>query len=576
MEPTDRKTKTTLKSLMVLGAVLIVILIVVLVYFFVIKKNEPTVEEPLSKMTCGCYIIDPAVVNECGDPKRAFVFNLNTVSIDQVCSAKCDINDIADNLLNSTTSKDSFKVCTVRSISDTRCENIILKDQDGKIITGKVKPTDEINIEATFDKSSYTDYSFKINSETATPDKVEGNKTTKKITPPNGVTSVEIIATATDAQGSQINSIVCRRVVDIETSGTTAVTGMTAITEQQSDGKTKISQITISVGQLTSENVKIRFSFEPQFTTLTATDGITVQPAKGTIEMSKLDLYDPNNFSNGSFAILNDHVGELKITADVFVNDTNIGSASTTVTFTEGLSLKPLPEDQKSAFTVTKTVEQSCLQQTEGMNTATYTIIVKNDKSTQDQISSVKDKLPLGFVYSYDSSIINGVSVPDSDFVRITDIGDTEEIVWEPSTPWNITGGGTLTIEFQASAGPKSLMGQNLNEVLINPVQIPSDPTTLRAQVYVVVAQDCGNVSDEEKEVPQTGILDSFVGRIILGLFTISIGWLIYVRPEGLLLSEKILRSKIYDNIQYRKYRITNPKKYFEEKILRKGSKVNQ
>ena len=70
MEPTDRKTKTTLKNLMIIGAILIVVLIVVLVYFFVIKKDETETTQPITQMTCGCYIIDPAVVNDCGDPKE--------------------------------------------------------------------------------------------------------------------------------------------------------------------------------------------------------------------------------------------------------------------------------------------------------------------------------------------------------------------------------------------------------------------------------------------------------------------------------------------------------------------------
>jgi uncharacterized repeat protein (TIGR01451 family) len=320
---------------------------------------------------------------------------------------------------------------------------MILKDQDDKIITGKIKPTDKINVEATFDKSTYLDYSFKVNSESSTPDKVDGNKITKEITPPSGITSIEIIATAKDAQGEQINSIVCRRVVDVETAGTTAVTGMTAVTEQQSDGKTKISQISISVGQLSSENVKIRFSFEPAFTTLTAIDGITIEPTKGTIEMSKLDLYDSKNFSDDSFNVLNDHTGSLKIIADVFVNDSNIGSASTTVTFTSTTPTEtptpeepqPLPDDQKSNFIATKTTGQACIQRTDGTNSITYTISAKNNKNTQDQIASIKDKLPLGFVYTTNSSIINGVATTDNDIVKITTVGDTQEIVWEPSTP---------------------------------------------------------------------------------------------------------------------------------------------
>ncbi len=578
MATTDRKTKKTLKSLTIVGAILIVALILSLVYFFVIKKDPEEGGTDLSKITCGCYIIDPEIVNECGDPKRAFLFNLNTVSSDQICNAKCDINDIADNLLNSTTPRDSYKVCTVRSISDTRCENMILKDQDGKIITGKIQPTDEINVEATFDKSDYIDYGFKINNESTQPDKVDGNKISKKISSFENITSVEVMATAKDAQGDTINSIVCRRIVDIETSSSSAVTGMVAITEQQSDGKTKISNISISVGQIDSSNVKIRFSFEPTFTTLTALDGITVEPTKGTIEMSKLDLYDEKNFSNDSFNVLNDHVGNLKITAEIFVSEVNIGSASTIVVFTNATTPpdEPITKDEKSSFTASKSADKECVERTEGNNLATYTITVTNNRDTQDEITSIKDKLPLGFIYTPNSSVLNGATVSDSGLVTVTSVGDTQEIVWEPTTPWSVVSGGTLSIVFQATAGTTALTGQNLNEIIVNPVEIPLDPASLRSQVNIVVADDCSNAPKVEPVAPKTGIFDNFFVRIGLGIFILIIGWLIYVRPEGATLTESLLKSKIYDNFEFRKYKITNPKKYFEEKILRKKSRGNR
>ncbi len=577
MTTTDRKTKKTLRSLIIVGAFLIVALIVSLIYFFVIKGPSGGDDDDLSKITCGCYIIDPEIVNECGDPKRAFIFNLNTVSSDQVCNAKCDTNDIADNFLNTTTPKESLKVCTVRSISDTRCENMILKDQDGKVITGRIKPTDEINIEATFDKSDYIDYMFKINSEDASPDKIDGNKISKNISTFENISAIEVIATAKDSKGDQINSIVCRRVVDIETTGTTAVTGMTAITEKQSDGKTKISNISISVGQLSSSNVKIRFSFAPTFTTLTAVDGISIEQSKGTIEMAKLDLYDTNNFSNDSFNILNDHVGELEIFAEVFVSEASIGSASTKVIFSEEEidDPTPLPDEEKSDFKALKSVEPECIEFTDGNNLATYTITVQNSRDVEDGITSIKDKLPLGFGYIVNSSLINGSAVQDSGLVTVSQIGDTQEIVWEPETPWSIPAGSTLSIEFQATAGSTTIEGENLNEIIVNPVEIPLDPSSLRSQVNITVAQDCDN-PPEKPEVPETGIFDNFYVRIGIGLLVLIIGWIIYTRPEGELLSEKILRSKLYDNIEFRKNMITNPKKYFEEKILRKKSKGNR
>ncbi len=579
MDRQNRNTKKATKALIAIGVILILALAGAIIYFYTIKDQVD--ENKLSDVTCGCYLIDPAVVNDCGDPKRAFLFNLNTVSSDKTCNASCDINDVAENLLNSTTPKESFKSCTVRSISDTRCENMILKDQEGRIITGKIQPTDEINVEATFDKSTYTDYSFKVNTETIVPDNVEGNKITKKLSDFEGVNSVEIIATAKDAQGEQINSIVCRRVVDLQTDVGTTVTGMSALTEQQADGKTKISNITVSVGQLSSENVKIRFSFSPTFTTLTASDGILIEGAKGTISMSKLDLYDTNNFTADSFNVLNTHLGELTITAEVFVDDINIGSASTkvefkdtTVTPTEPVDEEPIAEGDKSDFSVTKSVAQSCVERTVGNNLAAYTITVRNNKDTADSISYIKDKLPLGFVYSAESTTINGSAVADSTYVTITPVGDTQEIVWQPSTPWSVAANGLLTITFESTASGSAIPGQNLNEVIVNPVEIPQDPDSLRTEVTITVALDCENITEEEAtETPSTGIFDSFAVRILFGVAILLTGWLIYVRPEGNTLSENILNSKLYTEIQYNSYKITNPRKYFEEKTLRKKSK---
>ncbi|HBB64828.1 MAG: hypothetical protein UR34_C0012G0012 [candidate division WS6 bacterium GW2011_GWC1_33_20] len=580
MDRQSRNTKKALKALVIVGIILLLALVGAVVYFYALNDKQSQ-EEELNKITCGCYMIDPAVVNECGDPKRAFLFNINTVDSDQTCNATCDINQVADNLLNSTTAKETYKSCTVRSISDTRCENMILKDQDGKIITGRIKPTDEINVEATFDKSTYTDYSFKINTESFTPDSTDGNKITKKITNFEGLSSVEVLATAKDLQGDQINSIVCRRVVDIQTAGSTTVTTMSAITEQQSDGKTKVSQISISVGQLASNNVKIKYSFGDKFATITAKSGITVESSKGSITMSKLDLYDATNFESQSFDILNNHLGDLTITTEVFVDDISIGSASTKVIFTQTdvtpqqpATEEPITEAQKSNFTTTKTSAQSCVERVEGSNLATFTITVKNNKDVADSITSIKDKLPLGFIYSAATSTVNGSTVTDASMVTITPVGESQEIVWQPSSAWSLPAQGNLVITFQATASSTAISGQNQNEVIVNPVEIPLDPATLRAEAMITVAQDCDNITEEEQqEVPSTGIFDNFIIRIGIGILILITGWIIYTRPEGTTISSMIVESRIYSDVELTKYKVTDPKKYFEEKILRGKSR---
>ena len=159
--------------------------------------------------------------------------------------------------------------------------------------------------------------------------------------------------------------------------------------------------------------------------------------------------------------------------------------------------------------------------------------------------------------------------------VTVTPVGDSQEIVWQPNAPWQLQANGTLTITFESTATGNSIPGQNLNEVIVTPVQIPLDPESLRTEVAITVAQDCDNITEEEESTPSTGIFDNFVVRIIFGIMILLTGWLIYVRPEGNILSERIVSSKLYEEIQFNSYKVTNPKKYFEEKTLRKKSKAN-
>lgn len=578
MDEQQKNRKKILKALLIFGGLLLVVLIGAVIYFYAIGEIGDN-EEPQTNIACGCYMIDPTVINDCGDPKRAFLFNINKVASDQTCTAQCDTNQISENLLNSTTPKESYKSCSIKSISDTRCENMILKDGNDKIITGKISETDKINVEATFDLSTYTNYSFKINTESVEPDEITGNKISKEITDLGTSDSIEIVATAVDSQGDSINSIICRRVVDISRSGSVNVNSLVVSTDIQSNGTTKVSQASISVGQITSEDVKVRFSFDNGISPIIATDGLTVSSSKGTITMSKVDLYNNANFdAEKSFTVLDSYVGDVTITAEVLVSDTSIGSASTKINFAKADENTDDEDDEeeettKSSFVTSKTVTPECVERVEGSNTATFTITVKNNKSTADTITSIKDKLPLGFTYTTGSTILNGASTPDTSLVTVTPVGDSQEVVWQPSTAWTVQPNTSLVIEFNSIAGEDALTGANLNEVIVNPAQIPQDPSTLRAETTITVAQDCDN--PPTNEVPSTGIFDSMLVRILVGILILGTGWFVYTRPEGTQLSKLIIGSGIYKDAEMVKYKITNPRKYFEEKTLRKHSKEN-
>ncbi len=573
-----RRTKKTLRVLIFVGVFLILALIAAIVYFYMIGDLTPD-DEQKEQITCGCYMIDPAVVNDCGDPKKAMFFTTKTVPADQTCSATCNTDILSEYVIKSSTTTDRYKSCTVRSISDSRCKNMILTDQDGKLITGKIGPNDTVNVEAEFDSDSYKDYTFKVNTKSINPDKSEGNKIFTKISEFNNADSLDILATATDNKGNSINSIVCRRVVDIEKEGGVGANSLSATTERQSDGSTKISQIVITVGQLTSENVKVNFSFGNQYPTIIAQDGLNIESAKGTISITKANLYSNSNFANSqSFSILNSHEGKLTITAEVFVNDISIGVVNSEVTFAETdtpILEEPDPstDEDKSNFTAAKSVTPMCVERVSGSNIATFTLSVKNNATIAGDITSVKDKLPLGFKYVEGSTTINGTSTADNGTVSVTTVGSTQEIVWQQTNPWNVAEKGQLTIIFRATADSNALTGDNLNEIIVNPVLIPTDPATLRAEAVIIVAQDCDNIPTDQNpggpSTPSTGILDNVYVRILIGAILFLTAWFVYTRPEGTKLSKIILDSEIYKNAEMTKYRITNPRKYFEQKIIR-------
>jgi hypothetical protein len=215
-----------------------------------------------------------------------------------------------------------------------------------------------------------------------------------------------------------------------------------------------------------------------------------------------------------------------------------------------------------------------CLERITPNNRTTFIISITNNKNAVDTIESVKDKLPLGFVYVDESSQLNGNPIADSVFVTVTNIGNSEEIVWEPSDSWSVSAQGTLTISFDAVAGNNSLNGTNLNEVVITPTQIPIDSDALSTSTEITVAQVCESqdvIDDtpvDDDSTPQTGLFDNSIIRIVLGLGIIVMGVIIYNSNQGNQLANILLDSKAYHNAEMTTYKIFKPKKYFEEKIL--------
>lgn len=569
---TQKKSKKVVTILLIITGILGLALVAVAIYFYSIKDTSTDTDDTTT-LTCGCYFIDPSVTSDCGDPRRAFMFKTSTVSSTQTCKAVCSTSELTISNLNSTTEQDLYQVCQLETITDARCNSMTITDEEGKIVTGEIESTNQLNIEATFDQE-YSNYQFTINNEASDPDTITSNKLTikKTIEDLSSSSAINIIATATTDTGDQIDSPICRRLIEITQPGESSVSNLQVQTAT-SDSLTKISDVKISVGNMTTvTGVKIHFTFGTEYSELVMTKGFTLDTTEGVLEVIQQDLYNSDNFSStSSFSELDDHTGTLAITAEVFVDDSSIGSASSSVTFDATTGGDDTDNtDTESSFSVSNTGDLTCVERTSPSNALTLTIITTNKGTTTQSITSITDKLPLGFTYVDGSTKINGVSVADSSYVASSTTGDTEELVFAKTGGWTLSSNQSITIVLETEAGSDALSGDNLNEVVVTPEQIPSDPTTLRTSYTVTVAQDCDN---PDESTPSTGIFDSTIAKVVLGLLVISVGWYIYNKPKGRILVEKLVDSELYKSTELGTWKIFKPKKYFEESILRKPVK---
>jgi uncharacterized repeat protein (TIGR01451 family) len=585
MDQHKKKSKKIIKILFIFLAILVIALIGAIVYFSL--SGDFFQEEEEDTITCGCYYIDPQVVNTCGDTKRAFKFNTAQGTLLE-CNASCPTDELSTNSLYSTTPQDSYLTCTTKNIPSTQCNAMEITTQQGLIVTGKIPPEESITVTATFDSDEYSDHKFLINSVPTDPDSVEGNTITKTISDFGDSSTMQIVAQASNSTRDTVSSIICNRLIEITTTAKAGVSELTLDTYVENNVMNIRSAI-ISAGGLQDLDSSLTFSFEDE--SLTMVDGFEIDPDRGRISIAQAELYDSENFSESeSFSLFSNYEGEIEITVEVVQDGNSLGTATARLNLGEAQEEEPTGEEEEeeeeeeqeeeeeneeevpneeevleSSFSVRKESSVSCVERVSPNNTADFTITITNNGSSTDTIESIKDKLPLGFTYVAGSSQLDGNPIADSVFVTTTDVGESQEIVWEPQDSWSIGANGTLVITFEATAGSNALTGANLNEVIVTPSEIPEDPSTLRTSTELTVAQDCENI---EESTPETGIFDTTLGRITVGIGIILTGIIIYNTHQGNRLAQLIVNSGPYKGAEMTSYRIFNPKRYFEEKIL--------
>ncbi|MBP5204646.1 hypothetical protein J6Z48_03335 [bacterium] len=612
IEKSKKKTTTLLIIVGIVGVALLVVAIIISLSTRKKPGRQSPTQQITENQTCGCYFIDTDVTTECSDSRKGFNFKTQTSTKGGNCSASCVTADLDTSILK--TDSTQFMSCPLDTYDiNTSCAEMVIKDDNGKIITGKISSTDTLTVTATFEDGFTNKKIYMNNLELET--KEEGNQAIATITPSDigSKTLLTINANATNETTRQTlddKAVLCKRIVNVTQDTQTKLTGF-KLGQRQLDSTKRyyvIDGATITVGNLTdTEGLKIAFSFSSTNArdidekTITMTDGYTIIPNKGEISISQEDLYKDSNFTNNSFTILNGIAGTVKITAILQDKEgTTIGRETDSITIPRVEQQQPVKTDtdstiaigtdtdtnvppittdtsrttdrgqiEESNFMVQTSTSTSCVEWSAPDNETTVEIRVTNNTSSEQVLTSVIDKLPRGFVYKTNSTSLNGQTLSESN-INIEQTGETVKLTFQEGSGWTFTPGETKIITFTVQAGENALSGteNNKNEVSATTPQIPLNPTTLQAMSTITVAQDCQNptaVPDTPAKQPDTGLFDSTASRIFLGILITVVGWIIYSRPSGQILAKNVLDSKQYKSLQMTSWKLFNKKKYFEK-----------
>jgi len=625
------KSKRVITIVLIISAVLGLAAIATAYYYYQIRDVTPQEGNANLEEGCGCYfVIASDEINSCADatPKNAFAFKPGIIEND-VCTAECDTRSAPElRQLSQSTTFDILSCRLETFSSNPGCLDISIEDSEGKRIGDSIFPEDSITLNAKFnipeilsspDQEYYESYYFVVNGSKIDADKdsaeVSGGGTDREFSISTQITDYEdadtltVQAFADSISGNTVTSEACLRELPIVKSRTASCTDITFDISLDSEDKVSIDEIAVEASRINVEenpiqSLAIKFtvgSAETELTTKDLVDMILDEEDPTILIFDKDFLYDSDNFTGeNNFSVLDDEQSSLDIKAEIILNGEAIDSdaclaseeipdRTPTDTTDDDTDVDKDDTDdddsdtdedddtetsdtdetgETSNFTVTKEASLQCVEREDGSNSLDYTITIKNEDTTYEDITSIKDKLPLGFTYTEESTTINSEAVTDSEYVTVTDVGNSQEIVWQAEDGWSVNSDDTLEIKFSAVVTENALTGDNLNEVIVTPLNTPADDETLRTEVSVEVSQNC----NESETVPDTAIFDNTVAKLVLGISVLILGGLFYYTNSGNSITEKLMYSgpavKVYRTFRLFGLKPTDPRKYFEEKTV--------
>jgi hypothetical protein len=462
-----------------------------------------------------------------------------------------------------------LKACSqISTKQNFTCTDLSLTTEDDVLFIPPIEPTIPVKITATFDATkSYTSFTFKINGKKAPSDSGIPGDCTENCTKVGNsykpyitiVPADYITDTTTSLQVSveavlpttlkNVDSTPCARTYVIKRTESPVCSSLSVIPKVNS-GKFNITGVSMTIGNIPTgySNLRARFTLTP------AQLGITSLTTK-SIEANLYDndiIFDTNyltkatNFQeNKAFPITDPSTlikAEVIYTKDSQDVILSCGDYKVQTAPSDGKDGEVIVDNggAKSDMNVSKTGPQ-CVALTAPNNTAKFVITVKNNNAAPDLISSITDKLPLGFVYLAGSTKVNNVAKPDASFVTVTTTGNSQQVVWKQSTDWSINTNETISIEFTATSSATTITGQNLNEVVVSPVNTPKVPENVRTSFAFTVSQTCST--------PTTGLFDTTASKLIAGIAVFLLGILFSVTSTGTAISLKLAKSGIVNNV---------------------------
>ncbi len=513
--------------------------------------------------------------------------------VDGVCTLDCNNTEAA-------VGQQEMIECLIPQVRGTSCHSISVRDVSTReLIIPPIPTNDPVLITANFvpriiggDEENFTKYMFVINGITSeipsneiTPTNINGQEIyTPEIEFDNfqGVDTLTVQAIGysdKDPEGDS-SSRYCYKQYDLTSEREPLCSNLTAYTQEGEQPNTiEINRLELTTPNLTQQDkISIEFSFENENIQNIRTEIIPQELLEEImvnetifLEYGLLYLQPQLYTQQNTFPILDSETlgtEEILLRAQVYVNDAPVNSNLCRenidlIAITDRDVDEDRQDDDHDEIDIDTDIQvsmegPSCVRKAadeHSVSRTNYRITITNNTEIPEEITNITNKLPLGFRYVEQTTTINNNLISD-EILDITAIGESQELVWRHD--WTIEPNTSLVLEYGVNVTHNAIDGENQNEAVVTPVNIPEHMDGLRAEIVTLVSDECVH----EEELPDTGIIRHV--SFLIGIATLLFGILVY---QGRI---DIIDRTIFKIISAKavKRKLMSPQEYLEDSIL--------